>query len=550
MLVTDGHDENEPSPTSSAELLSGLQTRARALLQEFQLYQAHLKAQGKQQQVEIRGFKRGIESEIKILEKIAHGFTTSDGNSQIIVEKPIPQDEERPQLHALRSSNLPFYEAVWNTAKSCRHITAMGKKMYFGGKDSAACGKIREEKLVSRADVSRNVRKRETLVDIIAGNGLQWIKISTLTEKRLMFEIAKEGWEHYGDFGEDSDMEDGHVSEADRDGKRTSKLELVRLAEDLKIAAQEARVQFRHPQIRFVLPKIREGIIPDVDAFLADLRATGAVVDCKMDICKLGEDRQLDLDNLMPTTPTIPLTRTINVDCTILLALISDISHFPSHQLLSTSVHKSETYHKAIVNQIESEVSSPMLPNDIYPRLTARDLECTLHAAQRMREIVHCMGTTSELSRAEILLGEGRYRDQPPSTLREALGGLSMHAVPSEIRLPVKVVDFDVHTLFGPESTSVTPDVDLCKPFPTSVAAHVKDRLQLTPINASVFFYGWASQIVTLTSNRTVASELFKAINDILDCDEKHGHKGDAEFLGPLICCGTARSLIGKTKFK
>ncbi|KIY03767.1 uncharacterized protein Z520_00458 [Fonsecaea multimorphosa CBS 102226] len=553
MLVSDDHDENGPSPPSSTDLLRSLQSRASALLREFQLYQTHLKARGKQQQVETRAFKRGIESEVKILEKIARVFTTSNNNILSTVGRPIQQNEETPQLHALRSSNLPFYEAVWHTAKSCRHITALGKKMYFAGKHSAADGKSRREKMVSRTEVLRDAQKKETLVDIIADNGLQWIKISTLTEKRLLFEMAKEGWEKYGDFDDDSDTEDAHVPEIDNDGMRTSKLELVRLAEDLKIAAQEVRVQFRHPQIRFVLPKIREGIIPDVDAFLADLRATGAVVECNMDICILSEGRQLDLDNMTPTAPTVPLTSTINIDCTILLALISDISHFPRQQLLSASVHKSETYHKAIVNQIESEISSPMLPDNIYLLLAARDLECTPHAAQRMREIVHCMGTPSELSRAEILLGEGQHRDQSPSTLRQAFSKLSMHAVPTEIRFPVKVIDFDVNELFDPNSASVALAIESSRPFPTSVAARVKDRSRLTPINASVFFYGWVSQIVTLTSNRAVATELFKTINDILDCDDgqEQGHQGDAEFPGPLIlCCETARSLIGKTKFK
>ncbi|KIW98025.1 uncharacterized protein Z519_01609 [Cladophialophora bantiana CBS 173.52] len=550
MFVLDDYGGNNPSRLTSADLLRSLQIRASALLQEFRLYQAQLKARGKQQEVEVRGFKRGLESEVKLLEKLGREFATSHSTSQNIVAAASQQDEEDPQLHALRSSNLPFYEAVWDTAKSCRHVTALGKKMYFAGKDCMASRTNRDERSVSRTDVSKDVQKKETLVDIVADNGLQWIKISTLTEKRLLFEMAKEGWEKYGDFGEDSNTEGGQVPETDRGGMRTSKLELLRLAEDLKISAQGVRVQFRHPQIQLVLPKIREGISPNVDAFLADLRATGAIVQCNTDMYKPSEGRQLDLDSLMPTVATVPLTSTINVDCTILLALISDISNFPRHQLLSNFAGKSETYHKAIVKQIEAEESSPMLSERIYPLLATRNLECTLHASQRMREIVHCMGTPSELSRAEILLGEGPYRDQPASTLRQAFSKLSMHVVPTEVLFPVKVVNFDANMLFGSDPTSATLNAESCKPFPTSIAGRTRDRLRLTPINASVFFYGWARHIVTLTSNRTVASKLLKTINDILDCDESQARKEDAEFLGPLIWCETARSLIGKTKFK
>jgi hypothetical protein len=70
-------------------------------------------------------------------------------------------------------------------------------------------------------------------------------------------------------------------------------------------------------------------------------------------------------------------------------------------------------------------------------------------------------------------------------------------------------------------------------------------------MNASVFLYGWAHQITTLTSNRTLASGLSKTINDILEMDEREGRGEAAEFTGPLIyTCETARSLIGKVNAK
>jgi len=384
-------------------------------------------------------------------------------------------------------------------------------------------------------------------VDIVAANGLEWTKVSTLTEKRLLFEIAKQGFESYSDFNDPSDT-DGSEDDSDRDAGR---LELVRMAEDLKAAAKSVRVQFQHPRVRFVLPKLSEGVLGDVDAFIADLRATGAEVQCGTAWqSPLRPDTSVDFDRLMPALDPVPMTDQINIDCTILLALISDISHLPKQQVTATG-ETSPTYHKAIIRQIETEQSSPLLPTEIYPLLSNRSLECTSHAAQRMREIVQCMGALREQIRADIMLGEGVYQDQSSSDLQGALREHSVHQVPTDILLPIRVVDFDATELLSP---AVKPFVDgtRCNQFPRSVAARAASLMRLTPINLSVFVYGWRQQMVTLTSNRAVAAGLLRTINDLLDEDEDGAVSGtghDEMFLGPRICiCDVARSLIGKAK--
>lgn len=238
------------------------------------------------------------------------------------------------------------------------------------------------------------------------------------------------------------------------------------------------------------------------------------------------------------------MTSTINVDCTILLALISDISHLSRQQLSSNPVGASQTHHKAIMYQIESEESAPMLYNELYPLLVGRDLQCTSHAAQQMREIVEIMATASERRRAKVLLGEDGYTDQPASA--EAFGHASLHYVPDGLRLPMKVIDVDVVQILSTERGSA---MDFHEAFPASVAAQAKNTLHLNLVNSSVFLYGWAHQITTLTSNRTVAIGLMKAFNDILDSDEFQGQGHDAEPVAPVMhVCKTARSLIGETK--
>ncbi|KIX08271.1 uncharacterized protein Z518_02927 [Rhinocladiella mackenziei CBS 650.93] len=603
MYSRDCTNEDDSSTfTPSANLLNSLQIRAQALLDELRAYQAHLQARNRQKEVEIGVFTRGVEAEVKSLEKLRLRF--AEGNEADWAE--CEEDDESPQLHALRSSNLPFYETVWNVAKSCRGITALGKKVYRSAEDCPNHIEKPGDQVLTRPPSRRShIRKKGVPVDIVAEDGLEWIKVSTVTEKRLLFEMAKEGWESYADFSDGSDIRPSNDAPADR-CERITKLELVRVAEELKAASRAVRVQFQHPRIRLVLPKVREGALHDVDAFIAGLRATGATVQCgqgfvntnkvQQEVCLekvalnheatvfyknetvrmvkevsygqanrtfstheshalLGTQQRLDLDRLMPAVLTRQLTETLNVDCTILLALVSDISHLRGPRLTSDSNEPKGSYHKAILRQIDAEEVSPLLPKEIYPLLMGRELKCTFHAAQRMREIVQCMGTSSERTRADILFGEREYQGQPISVLRQALSEQSSYSVPYEIQFPIKVVDFDANQLLlSPARPESVPGAERIKAFPSSIAARVVSSMHLSPVNSSVFLYGWVERVATLTSNRTVARGLLRAINELLDQDERNGiqwFKDDEIFMGPQIyICETARSLIGKAKSK
>ncbi|KIV92910.1 hypothetical protein PV10_04169 [Exophiala mesophila] len=554
------NDRHLPSSTTSLlELLNHLQHRADDLLRELDIYQTILKSHNQENNVEIRVFKRGVESEVKALHAVQDFFqheSTSASENDNSLEK-----EDPLQAHVLKSSNLPFYESVWKAAKNCNSITAMSKKMYYNLDPNP---KTPHPKNGTKNPLQAD--KKGVLVDIVADNGLQWVKVSTMTEKRLLFEIAKEGWEQYADYSDESDDDLGPAS--DMPGQNTHQLELVRVAHDLQKASASARIHFRHPQVRFVLPNIRRGVSEDVDAFIADLVSTGASVECASDITK-EPVKTIDSDSLSHLLPSdaTKLTSSLNLDCTILLAIISDISHVEKRHISPASHSLHTTYHRAIMRQIESEVSEPMLPNEIYPLLASRTLHCTAHAAQRMREIVLCMGTTTERSRAEIVLGEGPYADHDPAQLRMALSRESTHAVPNDLVLPIKVVQVDVNDNCDPNLSS---DI-LHLSFPAIIAQKSALKMKLSPINASVFLYGWMQQMTTVTSNRAVAMGFIKTINDVLDWHE-HKHdvqdlehpktanrqcqrdgqleKGEGDmFVGPEIyVCETARSLIGKAK--
>lgn len=162
-------------------------------------------------------------------------------------------------------------------------------------------------------------------MDVVARDGLEWVKVSTITAKRIHYEIAKEGWETYADSGDEDSY--SNVS------PEKPELKIVRLAKELREASLHIRARYQHPRERLFLPKIKQGEHEDIDAMLEDLRKTGVLVECGGS----PELNRLEAEVLATTaskftamlpSPAEPLTNTVNVDCAVLLALISDVSHF------------------------------------------------------------------------------------------------------------------------------------------------------------------------------------------------------------------------------
>ncbi|MCJ1431296.1 hypothetical protein MMC27_000647 [Xylographa pallens] len=490
-----------------------LLTKCHELLDELEKFQTFLLQEKKEHTVQLRQFRNSVFSELKSLEKLAQADPT----------------EERT-IHTLRSSNLPFYSAVWTAAKSCKGLVLFNKRFYW---DTPA-GRPINGGLKPR-------RKRSALVDIVAEDGEVWIKVSTITESRLLFEKAKAGWEELdSDSDTESEQQDGRrvvaegadlvlIGDEDygSDDEDDDRVELLKIAEDLNRAAKKVYIRYRHPRILFILPKIKEGHTSAVDAILAEIRATGAKVKCASDMSPSGSFKQgasvnhnTEASAALTTTfsrllidPLIHLTPTLNIDCTILLALVSDLSH--------STLDPSPTLHRAIRRQIDLEANEKLLPSNLYPAMAGRDLVCTSLAAKRMREIVEQIGTPSERLRTELLLGEGKAGiGKTPAELRSGLAETSEYTVPEDWRLPIQVED-------GAYDLSALP----------AIAERVKE--ELTEINRSVFFYGWTRGWTTVSSNRTVA----KLIEGLV---ENEGQEGD---MGPPVwLCATARSLVGKEK--
>lgn len=209
------------------------------------------------------------------------------------------------------------------------------------------------------------------------------------------------------------------------------------------------------------------------------------------------------------TDPFASFTPTLNIDCTILLALVSDFSH--------CSVTTEPWFHRALKRQVEIEDEENLLPNLLFPALADRELVCTDEAAKRMREIVETIGTAGEKERTKLFMGDTSL---PPSDLRKELEKQSRFCIPSSLRLPI------ITQIPDEEPSTLPPSAEAVKQ-------------QLTSINQSVFLHGWSKGITTVTSNRTVVKQMENILSKEAS-DEKEW---------PLIwLCPTARSLVGKEK--
>ncbi|KAL8737992.1 MAG: hypothetical protein Q9181_001174 [Wetmoreana brouardii] len=490
---------NTSSLSAGANIAEDLVRRCRELLTELESFQEYLIEHKREHEVEFKPFRNTVTAELKSLEKL---------------RRANPESERT--IHTLRSSNLPFCTAVWDAAKTTSGLVTFTKRFYW---DSPP----------TRSSKRAQVRKQRcALVDVVAQNGQQWIKVSTVTETRLLFELAKAGWEG-ADSDPDSDDDGGlvdglaHTSIHDhdladgvdsiQDSKHDDRVEIVRQAQDLQTAALAHKVHYEHPSVTFILPKIPPNPPVEIVRILDAIRSTGAIV-------RLGppsppSDLETTFRSLV-LDPFTNFTSTLNVDCTILLALVSDLSH--------NATNPEPWFHKAISRQIELEKREQLLPSTLWPAMAGKDLVCTDEAARRMREIVDTIGTESEKKRTDLLLfdprGQLHDRLSEGQRLRSTFQKLSTYPIPSSWKIPIKVVSFN------------WDDISHLPP----IAKQVKSSL--SQINQSVFLYGWVTGQTTLSSNRTVARQ----IEEIVEAEE-------GEVVGPKVwLCGTARSLVGKEK--
>ncbi|KAJ4396152.1 hypothetical protein N0V93_000370 [Gnomoniopsis smithogilvyi] len=412
-----------------------------------------------------------------------------------------------------RSNNIPAVQQVWNIVKKCRHITSVQHRVVVNPRISDGNKASNEEpKPCSKgwhSDVKRCVGKKGmgedgVLVNAVVEGGAEWLKVISKTEKRLLHELAEAGW----DWGMEDEESDG---DKDDDDSLFEDIEILRTATLLVKAARTNWHKYKHPRIRFVFTRIREGHNKEVDRLISKLRLVGGTdinVDLHFADSEWVSSNPLDIDsaiaNLLPQIDD--LTDPVLLDTSVLIALSSDISH--------TRVDP-QVYHEAdVLAQIKAEQNGlAFLWRTAYPHIRGRKLICTKEAAKQFTNISETIGSSTEVERARLLL-HGRRGD---------LQRLSLHPVPEDLILPVQVLPDEETNL------SVAPLVQNGSLLP--VAMEVQKHLYL-PENQGTHLYGWVSGLTVITGNRVLAGKIVQTIEQNL---QRENNNRDYDN-GPRIC--------------
>lgn len=479
-----GESKDKESRSAASEAIDDLISRAKLILSELEKFRNRLRTLRLEGTVEIAHFRSTVQSELGMLERL--------------LSKP----ETESTAHVARSSNLPFLETVWSTTKKSKDVVALLKKIYIDSDSKATSQGMRHIGNVRRPRHIRRKREGTVIVDAITDGGRIWSKISLVTNTRLLFDLAKQGWEAFSS-GEDEDIDLN--SDDDHD------VPLLKTAKELTAASRLFRIRSKQPRVHLILPRMRPNETQEIDNILEDCRKCGAEVYCGEDLQPLPDFKSA-MEGMAPD-PVSSFSNTLNIDCTILLALVSEFSH--------AKVTKEPWFHTALQRQVEIEDGENLLPALLYPSLGSHKMVCTEEAAHRMREIVDTIGTPSEKARTAILMGDDTSKSQ--QQLAEEMQEWSTYPVPSHWQLPIHVVNQNAND---------------CQTNLPAQASSVSESM--TSINQSVFLYGWASGHTTITSNRTVVKQIENDLEKFDDLDESVWPK--------IWLCPTARSLVGKEK--
>ncbi|KAG8160270.1 hypothetical protein KVR01_009806 [Diaporthe batatas] len=433
----------------------------------------------------VKGTGNSVQRVLKAREGIKVGDSEADDQAR--------EERDKKDTAIIQGCGLNPHQEQWDAIKRTHGLMAFRRR--FSG-HSAKLG---------------------TTVDAVVENGTEWVKVSVVTEKKLIYQMAQEGWNPDDSTDEDSDASDGE----------NTGIGIVKTASQLVKAARSNRCNTRIPRVRLVLPNLREGRIEAVDKLLNRIRCMGVskrqegnveiLVDCSNS--KFLETPIPPLEkafaNMFRDTNLDRLTPTVNLELTILLSLASDIAH--------AVVEPKEWYSMQTLSHLEDEIHAPgERLQVVYNALRGRRLECTYEVAREFCNIVDDLGTDTTKARAAIMFGwrdihEGlqilRHAQSQPLNGRGdeniAIGApsartepenqldewrkLSIYPVPDDIRFPILMIGEDK---FDDKQYSKLIEAGKLPP----AASKVWEKLD-RPYNRSCHLWGWMQDITTVSAN-------------------------------------------------
>ncbi|KAK6065084.1 hypothetical protein SCUP515_11391 [Seiridium cupressi] len=457
--------------------------RARSLHEELGLFAEHVRKNTlgtipiPQVGGKLSALKKDLLNEIDFLQKRLDETQSSNGRS---------------------GSNLLFFETLWDAAKRSAELFDIRHRVCTEKLDKPLLAPGR--RIIPSLGTHMGSKYRHSLVDLITNDGRvgapqflkeskllilmcqTWVKISTITNRRLLFDLAKEAI-----FCGDSDDEDGAPGYGVDDDLE---IPLLKTVKELAGAARNHCIRTVQPVVHVVLPRIKEKESAEVDKIIILCRQIpGVIVYCNEDLPPAPELTSEAMFRMYPN-PKTSFSELLNIDTSVIFALTSEFSH--------SSVVKQDWFDRQRIAHTEQEEKEHFLIKQVYPIIQGYELVCVQEAVDTYKHIVDTIGTPAERARAKLILGEDPSLS--PAQVVEELQKWSIHPVPHNLRLPVRVINVG----------------DFQGNLP-SEAKHVLEG-QLNP-GRSVFSYGWANGLTTVTCNGVATKQLAHGLEKFYERD-------------------------------
>lgn len=414
--------------------------------------------------------------------------------------------EEVQKLGRLKYSNLPAHERDWDAIKRCRWLRCVSQSFEAPGFSTISKSRCHAHK--------RNGKNKEhsVFVDASVDGGAEWLRIVNIDEKRLLYEMADNGW----DWGTDDDVSGNESTGDQSDDDDEDGISLIRIVKSLVHAARASWHNYQHPRVHLLLTRLDEGSNRETGRLFCMLRAMGGkdvvvTVDCANSVYNKKPVPSLEMALLNLVKEDLgELTSTLVIDTSILIALASDVSH---------SRVEIQPWHRGDLQaqiQEEAEGRSFLLAN-AFPVLRSKRLVCTELAAKHYWEIVSTIGTETEKQRANMLLSsDARDKNRPYQDLVADFQKLSIHQIPVDLRLPIEIL--------GQDAESET-DVAISAGKLPNIARAVEEELLDLTSNRATFMYGWLSGNTVVTSNNNLAKRMVRLIETKRASEKEIGPK-------------------------
>lgn len=377
----------------------------------------------------------------------------------------------------------------WNILKRCRSFVALNQG--FQGKTKEDRRREMAEKGVVSVEKQKmhRVLKEQGRVEVdVVENGREWIVIKSVQRNRLARHMTDCGWEwgehKRGDTVDEEEWED---------------IPLVKAIAKVVAAAKRNRYEYQFPRVRVVLANFRRGE-EEFDVLWEQIARTDESVEVVLEdmagdfMSTPPPDMDTAIENLMGDDHE-GLTPTLNLDHTILIDLISDLTH----QRLEPQPWQVATTRGQI--EEENATEGGVMAKTLYPLLQGRELVCTQEAVEHFHEVLRTVGTESERRRGQLILPfDDEARQLSTDEIRQAFQELSIYPLPADVQLPITVLPtpWTLDTITAAVASKTLPKVAL------AVAKHSGWKSS----KLSIFMYGWASGNMTITSNREIRAQI------------------------------------------